>query len=303
VDLDDGDAALDEQLSLVTADQPSTEDDGEIGRDSFVCAEWPRARIHLEARSFELRYQRGLSGREQEDVAAVRPHGGMIPAEGAFKALVVGIDSGMNVKTLDHVALWVAERDRLTDFLCGQLGMHVIERTDAFTLVGVDARRGKLTLFAAEGPRDPGVLGRIAVRVPAGAGAEVPSAPDNMPVVAVESDGEPYDIDHVAFHVPAPDAAFAELATLGFAVEDGRLRAGDASIDLVEGDPGETDRPLLNHLGLLVESVDRHIEEAERRGLQIDEVRDAANTYSLFLSGPGGIKLEYVEHKSTFSLA
>ena len=36
--------------------------------------------------------------------------------------------------------------------------MHVIERTDAFTLVGADARRGKLTLFDAEGPRDPGAL-------------------------------------------------------------------------------------------------------------------------------------------------
>ena len=31
------------------------------------------------------------------------------------------------------------------------LGMHVIERTDDFTLVGADARRFKLTLFAAEG--------------------------------------------------------------------------------------------------------------------------------------------------------
>ena len=51
--------------------------------------------------------------------------------------------------------------------------MHVVERTDTFTLVGGDARRGKLTLFAAEGPRERGVLERIVVRGPAsGRGAQ-----------------------------------------------------------------------------------------------------------------------------------
>ena len=44
--------------------------------------------------------------------------------------------------------------------------MHVVDRTDTFTLVGGDARRGKLTLFAAEAPRERGVLERIVVRVP-----------------------------------------------------------------------------------------------------------------------------------------
>src|SRR5437870_4349043 len=71
----------------------------------------------------------------------------------------------MKIQTLDHVALWVADRDRLADFLTTHVGMHVIERTDAFTLVGSDARRGKLTLFAAEGERDPGPLVRVALRV------------------------------------------------------------------------------------------------------------------------------------------
>ena len=71
----------------------------------------------------------------------------------------------MRAETLDHVALWIGDRDALADFLVDRLGMHVIERTDNFTLVGVDARRGKLTLFAAEGDREPGVLARIALRV------------------------------------------------------------------------------------------------------------------------------------------
>src|SRR5206468_7045478 len=68
-------------------------------------------------------------------------------------------------ETLDHVAFWVADRDPIADFVTERVGMHVVDRTDAFTLVGSDARRGKLTLFAAEGPREPGALKHIALRV------------------------------------------------------------------------------------------------------------------------------------------
>ena len=64
----------------------------------------------------------------------------------------------MTARTLDHVALWVADRDAIVERATEQLGMHVIERTDRFTLIGADARRFKLTLFAEEGPRDPGAL-------------------------------------------------------------------------------------------------------------------------------------------------
>src|SRR5215212_10486060 len=69
------------------------------------------------------------------------------------------------VTSLDHVALWVADRDAIADLACGHLGMHVIERTEKFTLVGADARRFKLTLFAAEGPREPGALVAVILRV------------------------------------------------------------------------------------------------------------------------------------------
>jgi hypothetical protein len=81
-----------------------------------------------------------------------------------------------------------------------------------------------------------------------------------------------------------------------------RLVAGDAFVDLVEGDPGEPERPLLNHLGLRVESAEDHIAEAKLRGFPIADVVDAANTSAVFLWGPEGIKLEYVEHKASFSL-
>jgi catechol 2,3-dioxygenase-like lactoylglutathione lyase family enzyme len=225
----------------------------------------------------------------------------------------------MQIETLDHVALWVGDRDRLAEFLVAHAGMHVVDRTERFTLVGSDARRGKLTLFAADGPRDPGVLARVGLRVfdldealaalPAGAevqrvnGRAELDAGEGLRLAFVEVDeGVAYDLDHVVFRVPDPDATFAQLAALGFESENGRLRAGDSWILLEQGDPGESERPLLNHLGLRVESAEEHIEEAERRGLEIADVVDAANTYAVFLWGPDRIKLEYVEHKPTFSL-
>ena len=227
----------------------------------------------------------------------------------------------MKIETLDHVALWVRDRDALADFLTGHLGMHVIDRTERYTLVGSDARRGKLTLFAAEGEREPGPLLHVALRVsdlgealgrlPAGLPVEQPqpgevrfTAPDGVALVLVEARGDvDYDIDHATFLVRDPTAARAELAELGFRIEGERLLAGHSFIDLVQGDPGEPERPLLNHLGLRVESAAAHVAEARARGLPIADVVDAANTSAVFLWGPEGIKLEYVEHKASFSLA
>jgi catechol 2,3-dioxygenase-like lactoylglutathione lyase family enzyme len=232
----------------------------------------------------------------------------------------VGTFGGMRPETLDHVALWVSDRDTLADFLVDRLGMHVIERTDKFTLVGSDARLGKLTLFAAEGDRSPGVLARIGLRVfdldealeelPADVAVERPApgratfvAPEGLPIGLVEVDnGTAYDLDHVAFTVPDPDETASGLEALGFARDDGRLVVGGAFVELERGDAEEAERPLFNHLGLKVESADDHIEEAKRRGLEIADVVDAPNTYALFVWGPDGIKVEYVEHKPSFSL-
>ena len=232
----------------------------------------------------------------------------------------MGTLRGMKIETLDHIALWVGDRDELADFLVDRTGMHLIDRTDKFTIVGSDARRGKLTLFAAEPGRELGALARIGLRVfdldealaelPADLAVERPvdgrvefSGPQGVPFSLVESDdGVAYDLDHVAFRVADPERTFGELAELGFAVEDGKLKAGDAQVELEQGEPGETESPLLNHLGLRVESADEHIREAEERGLEIADIVDGANTYAVFVWGPDGIKLEYVEHKPTFSL-
>src|ERR671923_2458048 len=231
----------------------------------------------------------------------------------------MGIVGGMNIETLDHVALWVEDRDAVADFLTAHAGMHVIDRTDKFTLVGADARRGKLTLFAAEGKRVPGVLARIGLRVfgledaladlppglpvDEGDGVARFEAPGGIPLAFVEAEeGVAFDLDHVAFLVPDPERTFSELAELGFRADGGVLQVGDSHLELERGEPEQTYRPLLNHLGLRVQSADAHLEEAKRRGLDIADVVDAANTYAVFVWGPDAIKLEYVEHKASFSL-
>ncbi len=233
--------------------------------------------------------------------------------------LPIGIVGVVKIETLDHVALWVSGRDALADFLTRYLGMHLISRTERFTLVGADARRGKLTLFAATGEREPGTLVRVVLRV-RDLDAAVAELPAGLPVetrgrtalftgleglglgLAESAEGAEHDIDHVVFRVPDPEATFRVLAGLGFGVKNGRLEAGDAYVELEQGDPGEPERPLLNHLGLRVESAGEHLAEAESLGLEIADVVDGENTYAVFVWGPDRIKLEYVEHKPTFSL-
>ena len=100
-----------------------------------------------------------------------------------------------------------------------------------------------------------------------------------------------------------PEAAARGWEQLGFTpTGDGRLEVGGAFLELTQGDPGEPERPLLNHIGVLVDSVDEHQAEAEDLGVEIEELVDAPNTLALFVWGPDRVKLEYVEHKPSFSL-
>jgi len=118
----------------------------------------------------------------------------------------------MNPTKLDHVAYWVADRDSIADALTSKLGMHVIDRTDAFTLVGSDARRGKLTLFAAEGPRERGALKHVAWRMPDIDAERELELDDGVRILLVP--GEP-DLDHVALFSRDPAATAAEYASYG----------------------------------------------------------------------------------------
>jgi catechol 2,3-dioxygenase-like lactoylglutathione lyase family enzyme len=220
-------------------------------------------------------------------------------------------------KTLDHVAFWLSDREPIADFLTRHLGMHVIDRQDAFTLVGSDALRGKLTLFSAEGPRERGAFKHVALRVSdlARARAALPAGVDGaielgegVRIVLVEAPTDvEYDLDHVALYSSDPRRTAEEYVRYGFepaeASTEGhpRVAVGGAWVEFHPGEPGEPEKPLLNHLAVLVDSVDDHIAEAEDMGV-VDNVVDAANTRAVFVWGPERVRIEYVEHKPEFAL-
>jgi len=216
-------------------------------------------------------------------------------------------------KTLDHVAFWVADRESIVQFLEQHLGMHRITQEDNFTLMGSNARRGKLTLFDAEGPREPGALEHVALRVSdlAAARAELPDrTPDvfdvgggiRVKLVEASTDVD-YDLDHVALYSSDPEQTAAEYLRYGFEpAGDARVEVGGAYIEFHPGSPGEPERPLLNHLAVLVDSADEVLADAGELGIEVESVVDAANPYAAFLWGPERVRIEYVEHKPTFSL-
>jgi catechol 2,3-dioxygenase-like lactoylglutathione lyase family enzyme len=220
--------------------------------------------------------------------------------------------------SLDHVALWVDDREPLATFLCDHLGMHVIEETDTFTLVGIDAKLGKLTLFDADGPRQRGALERVVLRVndldaaleslPFDAGRRddgiaVFEAPAGLPIGLVEAAGRDFDLDHGVLSLEDPEAAVSCLNEMGFErSRDGNVAVGDRCVRVVRGSAADGGRPLLNHLAVLVDSAEAVEREVRARGAEVADVVDAANTLAVFVWTPGRIKLEYVEHKPSFSL-
>jgi catechol 2,3-dioxygenase-like lactoylglutathione lyase family enzyme len=232
----------------------------------------------------------------------------------------------MNPTKLDHVAYWVADRQPIAEFATAHLGMHVIDQTEKFTLLGSNARRGKITLFDAEGPRERGALGHVAFRVNDLAAALAQLPPDlelgqprpgeayfdvtegvRFGLVEADTDVD-YDLDHVALLSANPEETATEYGSLGFAAAPPgpsgcpRVEVGGAWVEFQPGEPGAPGKPLLNHLAVLVDSADEHIAAANDLGVEIDDVVDAPNTYAVFLWGPERVRVEYVEHKPTFSL-
>jgi len=216
-------------------------------------------------------------------------------------------------KTLDHVAFWVSDREPIVAFLERHVGMHVIAQESNFTLMGSNARRGKLTLFDGEAPRERGAFARVGLRVSdlAAARAELPEgtpetfdAGGGVMITLVEGPTEvDYDLDHVSLYSADPEATAAEYVRYGFeSAGPDRVAVGGAFVEFVQGDPGEPEQPLLNHLAVLVDSADEVIGDAKDLGIEVESVVEAANTYAAFLWGPERVRIEYVEHKPTFSL-
>ena len=159
---------------------------------------------------------------------------------------------------------------RSARLLCDHLGMHVIEETDSFTLVGVDAKLGKLTLFDAEPPRAPGALERVVLRV-----RDLDDAVGRLPVeIERDADGRassrgPRGCGWASSRPTAstsisttwcsgcrirraPRASWRPWAS---SAATAHVAVADRHVRLLEGRPDDGGRPLLNHLAVLVESA------------------------------------------------
>ena len=230
----------------------------------------------------------------------------------------------MDVRKLDHIALYMRDRYTAAEFLTSHLSFHVVDRTDRYTLVGAGGRIGKLTLFdAPEGTTpSPGMIKHISVRVadPESAAARLPkgvnvelrnggyffTGPEELPLALVAGEGDftNYDLEGLVLRSGDPEVSAREFVKMGFAPGENTttVRAGEYSVRLVFSVPDDRVQGMLYHLGCLVDSAQEHRKEAEKQGFEIQDFVEGPNTLAVFVRGPEGVSVEYVEHKPTFSL-
>jgi catechol 2,3-dioxygenase-like lactoylglutathione lyase family enzyme len=230
----------------------------------------------------------------------------------------------VKVQKLDHIALYMGDRGAAADFLTSHLGFHVIDHTDRYTLVGAGGRVGKLTLFDAPGGAEPspGVIERINIRVadlqsaaarlPKGADVQSQSAayvftgPEGLPLALVSGEGDftDYDLEGLTLRAADPEASARDFLTIGFSPGEDvtTVKAGEYRLRLVPSNSAGRAQGMLYHLGCLVDSAEDHRREAEELRLEIQDFVEGPNTLAVFVRGPEGVSVEYVEHKPTFSL-
>ena len=228
----------------------------------------------------------------------------------------------MKVKTLDHIALYMGDRDAAAGYLTTHLGFHVVDHTERYTLVGAGGKLGKLTLFdAPQGMTpSPGEIERITIRVsdteaaaarlPTGAepsdGGYSFTGPEGLPLALVPGEGEfaDYDLGSFVLRSGSPEESARIFVEMGFAPGDNAttVKAGEYSMRLTGSAPDANGGGMLFHVGCLVDSAEDHRKEAEEQGLEVQDFVDGPNTLAVFVRGPEGVSVEYVEHKSTFSL-
>jgi catechol 2,3-dioxygenase-like lactoylglutathione lyase family enzyme len=228
----------------------------------------------------------------------------------------------MKVKRLDHIALYMGDRDAAAGYLTTHLGFHVVDHTERYTLVGAGGRLGKLTLFdTPQGMTpSPGEIERITIRVadPEAAAARLPAGaepsdggylftgPEGLPLALVPGEGEfvDYDLGSLVLRSGSPEESARLFVEMGFAPGDNAttVKAGEYSMRLTGSAPDANGGGMLFHVGCLVDSAEDHRKEAEEQGLEVQDFVDGPNTLAVFVRGPEGVSVEYVEHKSTFSL-
>lgn len=216
----------------------------------------------------------------------------------------------MRPTRIDHVALWVADRETDTRRIHDLFDVEILEQTDEFTLIGADPELGKLTLFDAEGPREQSQLMGIAFREPGREDARDLHVGEGLHLYRLGMpEASNVDLDHVSLRVADSESSALRWVELGFERVDprvepsARVKLGESFIELTPGTALPTERPLLNHIGLLVDSIDPYVNGDVDVDLDILEVVDAENSRAVFVQGPDEVKIELIEHKPSFAVS
>src|SRR5215216_2892118 len=193
----------------------------------------------------------------------------------------------VKIQKLDHIALYMRDRDVSAEFLTSYLGFHIVDRTERYTLVGAGGRIGKLTLFDAPPGTEPspGVIARINVRVvdPESAAARLPrevgieprddtylfTGPEGLPLALVPGEGNftDYDLEGLTLRSGDPEGSARAFVRMGFAPGEEATTGGAGGYWVGFGSlgGGKGKQGKLLHPGWFVDSAQDHRKEAEEQ--------------------------------------
>jgi catechol 2,3-dioxygenase-like lactoylglutathione lyase family enzyme len=255
--------------------------------------------------------RRGLYPRPSPRSRA-RPPADSVTASSAGEPIATHrVPTGIDLLALHHVALAVADPAAMAAFLCDHVGMHELVRNGHLLVVGAGTGAAAVSLVAAEGPREPGALERLVLRVAdvERALAALPAATEiegdrfelatfegpeglGLGFTMVAGGGIDYDLDQLVLRVSDIAQTSVALAEIGCVPRGAALHVADKSITL-HGSPGSAARPLLHHIALRVESVEAVSAKARERELAIDEPV-GEDAFAIVLPGPEQIRLRFV---------
>lgn len=221
--------------------------------------------------------------------------------------------TAVDLLAFDHVALALADPEAMAAYLCEYVGMQELGRGEGSIAVGAAGPRGaRLDLLLADGPREPGPLSRLVLRVSdlRGAVAALPASTevdDDDPEIVRFTGPEglrldftwmiagiiDYDLDDVVLKVADSEDVRVALAEVGCVPRGDALHIADKGITLEE-EPRPTDRPLLDHVAVRVNSIEAVEMQARARGVEVHE-RSGEDSFSIVLPGPERLRFDFVE--------